>query len=191
MGDGFLLTVPPVENTLSTHIEMFAMKFKLLVIGIVLAVGCQVVSAQGIENAPATGSTVTNQTNLKGADSPFSLLSSSRIRWSNSYAVSFFSGGGRSGSVGLLNTSMLYEFSPKLSVGLNLGILHNPGSLWGDRNNGSSLLPGMRLDYHPSKAFRMVLDIRSVSGAFLPYDRTTGFWYDPVFPYDWSMQERK
>ena len=186
-----MLTVPPLENTLVTHIEIFAMKFKLLVVVIALAIGCQALWAQGVENAPATGSSVTNQSSLKGASNPFSLLSSSRIRWSNSYSVSFFSGGGRSGSVGLLNTSMSYEFSPKLSLGLNLGILHNPGSLWGDRNNNSTLLPGMRLDYHPSNAFRMVLDIRSVSGALYPYDRTAGFWYDPIFPYDWSMQERK
>jgi hypothetical protein len=191
MGDGFLLTVRPAENTLFTHIEMIAMKFKVLVIVIGLAIGCQTVFAQGLENAPATKSTTSSQTNLKGAANPFSLLSTSRIRWSNSYSVSFFSGGGRSGSVGLLNTSMMYEFSPKLSLGLNLGILHNPSSLWGDRNNSSSLLPGMRLDFHPSNAFRMVLDIRSVSGALNPYDRSAGFWYDPVFPYDWSMQERK
>lgn len=166
------------------------MKFKVLSIVLVLIAGVAL-AVQGTENAPVGGPNTVSQSSLKGAANPFSLLSSSRIRWSNSYAVTFFSGGGRSGSVGLLNTAMFYEMSPKLSLGLNLGILHNPSSLWGDKNNSTSLLPGLRLDYHPSRAFRMILDIRSVSGAMYPYDRSAGFWYDPVYPYDWSLQERK
>ena len=166
------------------------MKTKFLLSVVVLVVGVALAS-QGTENAPVSGPNTVGQSSLKGAANPFSLLSSSRIRWSSSYSVSFFSGGGRSGSLGLLNTSMFYEVSPKLSLGLNVGILHNPGSLWGDKQNNSTVLPGMRLDYHPSNAFRMILDIRSVSGAVYPYDRSAGFWYDPIYPYDWSLQERK
>ena len=43
--------------------------------------------------------------------SPFSLIDMSKITWSNSYSVSFFSGGGQSASMGLLNTRMLYTVS--------------------------------------------------------------------------------
>lgn len=169
---------------------MFAMKIKsriLIVIGLI-AVAAFV---QAAENAPVGTPTASSQGVLKGADNPFSLLSSSRIRWSNSYSVSFFSGGGRSGSVGLLNTSMLYELSPAWSLGLNVGILHNPGMLLGDRKNEATFLPGLRLDFHPSQSFRMILDVRSVTGALNPYDRAAGFWSDPIYPFDWSLQERK
>jgi len=190
MWDGFLLTFRSIENNLVTHTEMFAMKFRVLSIIVVLVISAAL-AVQGTENAPVGGPNTVSQSSLKGAANPFSLLSSSRIRWSNSYSVSFFSGGGRSGSLGLLNTSMYYELSPKLSLGLNVGILHNPSSLWGDAKSSPTLLPGMKLDFHPSRAFRMIVDVRSVSGAMYPYDRSAGFWYDPIYPYDWSLQERK
>lgn len=157
---------------------------------IVAVIGVSALAYAG-DNGPIGAPAASNQGIVKGAANPFSLLSSSRIRWSNSYSVSFFSGAGRSGSIGLLNTSMLYELSPKLSLGLNVGVLHNPGMLIGDRKNSATILPGFRLDYHPSQAFRMIVDVRSVTGALSPYDRASGFWYDPIFPYDWSLQERK
>lgn len=188
--DGFLLTFRSTENNLLTDIEIFAMKFRFFFVVVVLVVSAAL-AVQATENAPVGGPNTVSQSSLKGAANPFSLLSSSRIRWSNSYAVTFFSGGGRSGSLGILNTSMFYELSPKLSLGLNVGVLHNPSSLWGDKKSNPMLLPGMRLDFHPSRAFRMIVDIRSVSGAMYPYDRSAGFWYDPIYPYDWSLQERK
>ncbi|PWB75301.1 hypothetical protein C3F09_02770 [candidate division GN15 bacterium] len=190
MWDGFLLTIRSMVNSLLEHTENIAMKFKIIPLAVVLILSAAL-AAQGTENAPVSGPNTVSQASLKGADNPFSLLSSSRIRWSSSYAVSFFSGGGRSGSLGLLSTSMFYEFSPKLSLGLDVGILHNPGSILGDRQSSPTVLPGMTLDYHPSKAFRMIIDVRSVSGAMYPYDRSAGFWYDPIYPYSWPMQERK
>ena len=133
------------------------------------------VSAQLVEEAPVPNDVAQSSFGSRPASTPFSLLDLSRIRWSNSYSVTYFSGGNSSGTLGLFNTGMLYEFSPKLSLNLNIGIAHNPGALWGDsRNNNTELLPGFLLDYHPSEKFRMSVGFqRFVGNNFYPnyYDR--------------------
>lgn len=103
------------------------------------------------------------------AGSPFSLLDLSRIKWSNSYSVAFFSGGGSSGSVGLWSTSMDYEISSKLHLAVNLGILHNPGALWGQAESNARFLPGFRLDYRPSDKLMMSISVQRGIGYYDPY----------------------
>lgn len=91
---------------------------------------------------------------LKPAGQPFSLIDLSKLQWSHSYSISFFSGGGSSGSNGLYVSNIFYEFSSKLSMNLKLGIAHDPGSIF-DRSKGhdASFLPGIFLSYHPSPNF--------------------------------------
>lgn len=133
------------------------------------------VSAQFVEDAPLANRAAQSSFGSRPASTPFSLLDLSRISWSHSYSISYFSGGNGSGSLGLFNTGMLYEFSSKLSMNLSVGIAHNPGALWGDkRNNNAEFLPGFLLDYHPSEKFRMSLSFqRFVGNNFFPnyYDR--------------------
>lgn len=133
------------------------------------------VSAQLVEEAPLANNAAQSSFGSRPAATPFSLLDLSRIRWSNSYSVTYFSGGNGSGSLGIFNTGMLYELSSKLSLNLSVGIAHNPSALWGDkRNNNTELLPGFLLDYHPSEKFRMSLSFqRFVGNNFYPnyYDR--------------------
>jgi hypothetical protein len=114
------------------------------------------------------------------AATPFSLLDLSRINWSHSYSVTYFSGGLGSGTMGLFRTNMAYDFSPKLSLFLNVGIAHNPGALWGDkRNNDTQLLPGFLLDYHPSDKFRMSLGFQKFGGSNVyPYYYDRGLFSD-------------
>jgi hypothetical protein len=100
---------------------------------------------------------------------PSGLLDFSRLKFSHSYSVSFFSGGGVSSSLGMLNSTMFYEFSPKLSLAVNVGVLHNPGALWGNGPKDATLLPGFHLDYHPSEKFRMSVSFQQYSGYFSPY----------------------
>lgn len=134
---------------------------------LLLALG---VSAQDIDKAKLEEPTATNSIGLRPVATPFSLLDISRIKWSNSYSVSFFSGNGQSGSLGLANTSMFYEFNDALSLQVNIGLLHSPGALWGDnRNNDVSVLPGFSLDYHPSDNFRMSIDFQKIDGRMYPY----------------------
>jgi len=106
---------------------------------------------------------------VKPAVSPFSLIDLSRVKWSHSYSVGFFSGGDYSGSMGLFNTTMFYELSSKLSLTLNLGIAHNTGAMWGDGSTDANLLPGFRLDYHPSENFRMSIGVQRYSGYYVPW----------------------
>ena len=144
---------------------------------VVLAVS---VSAQLVEQAPLTPDKVQSSFGAAPAATPFSLLDLSRIRWSHSYSVSYFSGGGNSGTLGILSTAMSYEFSPKLSLNLNIGVAHNPGALWGDeKNNNSELLPGFLLDYHPSEKFRMSVGFQKfVGNYFYPYYSNRGIFSD-------------
>lgn len=124
-----------------------------------------------------------NSSSLLGAKpaiSPFSLIDLSRVKWSHSYSVSFFSGGNYSGSMGVFRTDMFYELSSKLSLSLNLGIAHNTGAIWGDGSSDASLLPGFQLDYHPSDKFRMSLGVQTYSGYFSPYYYRPAYWDYPL-----------
>ncbi len=160
--------IPPAMKTLFT---IFAV--------LILALP---VSAQFVEEAPAPNDVAQSSFGSRPATSPFSLLDLSRIKWSHSYSVSYFSGGNTSGTLGLFNTGMMYEFSPKLSLNLNVGIAHNPAALWGDKkNNNAELLPGFLLDYHPSEKFRMSIGFqRYAANSFYPY-----YYYDRGIFSDW------
>jgi hypothetical protein len=110
---------------------------------------------------------------FKPAEKPFSLLDLSRLHWSHSYSLNFFSGGGTSGTTGLYTASVLYEFSSRLSLNLKLGIAHDPSSLF-ERNAGrdATLLPGLHLNYHPSPNF-------SISAGFDTYLGSSYYGYNP------------
>lgn len=140
-----------------------------------------------LADTAATPSAVPAPTNsslsLQGAPNPFSLLDLSRIKWSHSYSISYFSGGSSSGSAGLLNTTMSYEISRSLSLSVNIGVLHNnSGSIWGDSKNNATILPGFRLDYRPSEKFRMSIAVQRVSGLYPNYYNRGG-WYNPAYAY--------
>ena len=121
---------------------------------------------------------------LKPASSPFSLLDFSRINWSHSYSVSFFSGGSYSGSAGLWQSNMFYEISPKLSLALNLGVVHD---ISGNLNQDSRFLPGFHLDYHPSDNFRLSIGMQTYSG----YDYNYRNYYYPYYGYREPFYERR
>jgi hypothetical protein len=149
---------------------------KLIVIFVLVFTWAHIIEA-GETNFPEQKS----GPNLKGSPNLFSLLNSSRIKWSHSYSVSFFSGGGQSGSLGMLRTSMLYEISPKISLQLNLGIQHQGGMLSSDSRNKPDILPGFRFDYHPSESFHIMLNVQKVSGLYYPSYQTGGFWPDLLY----------
>ena len=140
-------------------------------------------SAQQADVASLKESTARAQTGigLTPAGNAFSLLDISRINWSHSYSVAFFSGGGSSGSIGLLSTTMNYEISSKLHLAVNLGLLHNPRALWNrDTDGQASLLPGFRLDYRPSENVMMSLSVQRVAG-YSPYSYSRyGRYYHPL-----------
>lgn len=153
---------------------------------IVILLSLTVCATLALAGNPAMSGTPTgsssNSLSVQGAPNPFSLLDLSRIRWSHSYSISYLSGGSRSGSAGLLNSTMFYDISNSLSLSVNVGVLHNSGSIWGDGNNDATILPGFRLDYHPSEKFRMSIGFQRVSG-YSPYYLDGGHWYNPAYSY--------
>ncbi|MCP4684872.1 MAG: hypothetical protein GY867_05415 [bacterium] len=140
-------------------------------------------SAQQADIAELQTNTTQSNLGIKAAPSPWSLLDASRITWSHSYSVSYFSGGGSSGSLGMLNSSMLYELSSSLHLTLNLGVLHNTGAIWGDGDNSASFLPGFRLDYQPSDKFFMSISFQQYNGYVSPY--SYGDYRYSRYPYFW------
>lgn len=108
---------------------------------------------------------------------PFSLIDLSKLHFSNSYSLSFTSGGLGSGTAGLLNTTMLYEFSPSLSLAVNIGLSHTSGSIYDANASNADILPGFSLDYHPSDKFRMNLSYQKVNGAMYPFGYGWSNWY--------------
>jgi hypothetical protein len=148
-----------------------------LLLSLSLSAGAQFVE-NGVNQAesPSLG--------LNPAQSAFSLIDLSRVRWSHSYSVSFFSGQSYSGSVGLLSSSMFYDISPKLSLALNVGVVHNAGAIWGDQNNNATILPGFRLDYRPSEKFQMSLIFQRSNGQIAPRGLWSGSLFSPW--HDWQ-----
>ncbi len=136
--------------------------------------------AQSTDVATLNAASGSNPLGVKPAANPFSLLDMSRIKWSNSYSVAFFSGGGYSGSQGLLNSTMFYELSPTLSMAFSLGILHNTSALFSNGNSNATFLPGFRLDWRPSEKFQLMLNVQRVSGLVSPYYYgSPSYWGNP------------
>ena len=140
-------------------------------------------SAQQADVASLNSSISNAGLGVRPLSSPFSLLDASRITWSHSYSVCFFSGGNTSGSLGALNSTMFYEISPKLSLTINLGMLHNSGALWGNGDHSATLLPGFRLDYQPSENVHMSVSYQRYNGYLFPnYWRGYGRYISPFSP---------
>jgi len=134
---------------------------------IVLMLFCAVsVSAQLVDQADMQ-KIKDDHLGLKPAASPFSLIDLSRVKWSNSYSVGFFSGGGTSSTTGLYVGSMFYEFSKSLSLDLQVGIGHNPGALFNSQlNSDARFYPSFKLDYHPSDKFQLLIGFQSIPGNY-------------------------
>ncbi len=104
---------------------------------------------------------------LEPASKPFSLIDLSKLHWGHSYSFNYFSGGGTSGSVGVYTGNLLYEFSGSLSLGLQLGIAHNPGALFDKMQQTNAVfLPGATLDFHPSENFRITAGFNTYYGNY-------------------------
>jgi hypothetical protein len=107
----------------------------------------------------------------------------SRFDISHSYSFGYFSGSGFSGSRALYNGTIRYQIANPLTLTLNLGVLHDPGAIFGDKrlSDNSAFLPSGWLDWRPSKNFRMSIGFESLP-AIYHYNRgyyfdTGRFWY--------------
>jgi hypothetical protein len=113
---------------------------------------------------------------LDSKSKSFSLLDPSRVKMWHSYTFSYFSGGGRSGNIGLYMNTIEYRPSDPLKIQVSLGYLHQPFSVIGDKTTGGKILPNFQLWYHPSSKFYLHINISTAS---LWYNRYSydNFWY--------------
>ena len=124
-----------------------------------------------------------------GLESPsLSLLDPSRISTSHSYTFSYYSGNGRSGSIGMLMNSIEYRVSDPLRVTVDLGILHNPSAIVGHSQAGISpvIVPGIRLQYRPSNNIYLQMNIESYPAWY--GNGYGGHGYYQARPYYWDQQ---
>jgi hypothetical protein len=123
----------------------------------------------------------------------FSLLDPSRLKMSQSYSISYISGSGYSGSLGLYTNTVSYQIADPLMLRVGLGYLHQPlGFL---RNSGGrellgsdKFLPSVSLDYRPSDAFHLSVDYRTVpvlwqDGLGTGYGYRTRSIFNPYSPW--------
>ena len=152
----------------------------VLALVLILSMGLSA-SAQMADEAALDHISQSNNLGRQAVSNPFSLLDMSRIKWSHSYSVAYFSGGGSSGSAGLFQTNMLYELSSKLTLNINLGLAHT-GNILSAKDRATSFLPGFTLDYHPSDKFRMSLMVQTYNGPLNPYQGRSSLWHRPFGP---------
>jgi hypothetical protein len=105
-----------------------------------------------------------------------SLFDPSRLKMQQSYSFGYYSGGGQSGSIGYYLNSLEYSFSNPLKVRVDLGFMHNPGSLFSRNSSASGVfVPGVTVDWRPNSLFHIILDYRQIpvyngyNGYYNPY----------------------
>jgi hypothetical protein len=134
-------------------------------------------SAPVVAGGTATDKVESPGNSLYTQASPFRLFDSARLRFGQSYSLSYFSGGlAGSQSIGVYMSSIGYQIADPLYVQLDLGILHSPGALFGGdaRNLNAQFRPNFMLRYSPSNKFNLIVDVRTLS----PYSYG-GFGYRP------------
>lgn len=110
-------------------------------------------------------------------------LDPSRLHISHAYQMSYFSGAGRDGTLGMYLNTMSYQFSQSVDMKLQWGIAHQPfGGNFGNapRLMNSPFISGAQLRYRPSDKFQIQLNYQS-----LPY-WSVGYYRRPYSTFDWE-----
>jgi hypothetical protein len=142
-------------------------KSSLLII-LALVVVASSAMAQDADVARLRNAALDHTFGARPSNSSFGLIDFSKLQFQHSYSLSFLSGGTGDGTVGLWNTTMFYEFSPKLSMALDVGVMHAGGALTNPDGNDATVLPGFMLDYHPSKNFSLSIGVSRVNPYYAP-----------------------
>lgn len=111
-----------------------------------------------------------------GGGSLFNFLSADRFSMNQSYALSFYSGGGQSGSLGMFTNTFNFKLSNPLMLRVDMGIMHQPfgGPKTGLQNQNAHFMHGAELIYRPSDHFMMQVGYRNN-----PYYSNAGFYENP------------
>jgi hypothetical protein len=96
-------------------------------------------------------------------ENPASLFDPSKLTMRQSYSFMYYTGGGRSGNIGLYMNSIEYAFSDPLKIRVDLGFLHTPSQLISGSTSitdNGVIVPGISIDWRPTKSFNLRLDYR-------------------------------
>jgi hypothetical protein len=104
------------------------------------------------------------------------LIDPSRFRMRQSYSISYMSGAGGSGSVGMYVNNIEYQLFKPLMLRVGLGYLHQPFGSRGANSAGLSVddgffIPSAGLEYRPSENFLLMVDFRQYPSGTAPYSR--------------------
>ena len=105
-------------------------------------------------------------------NNPASLFDPSKLTMRQSYSFAYYSGGGRSGNIGLYMNSIEYAFSDPLKIRVDLGFLHTPSRLFsgnGSVSDNGMFIPGISVNWRPSKNFNLRLDYRQHAESYRWY----------------------
>lgn len=103
----------------------------------------------------------------------FSLFDPSKLTMRQSYSFAYYSGGGRSGNIGLYMNSIEYAFSEPLKIRVDLGFLHTPSQLFSGNTSIADkgvIVPGVSLNWRPSQHFNLRLDYRQHAQTYRWYE---------------------
>ncbi len=85
-----------------------------------------------------------------------SLFSPDRFSMSHSYSLMYFTGGGASGSLGMLNNTMNFRLADPLFLKVDIGVMHQPfGGPKNAPNQNARFTHGAELIYKPNNKFQM------------------------------------
>ena len=102
-------------------------------------------------------------------------LNPDQFRMTNSYGMTFYSGGGHSGSVGQFTNSMFFKVSEPLFLRVDLGVMHEP--FGPSKSQNAQFMHGAELIYQPNSRFQM-----NVGYSVSPYYSGLGMYQSPFAP---------
>ncbi len=107
-------------------------------------------------------------------------LSPERFYMNQSYGLSYYTGGGQSGSVGMYTNSLNFKLSNPLFLRVDLGMMHQPfGGPKGVDGQKPQFMHGAELIYKPNKNFQMQIGYSSTPY----YNNGIGMYQNPFGNY--------
>ncbi len=107
----------------------------------------------------------------------FGLFSPDRFYMSHSYGLTYYTGGGQSGSMGIYTNTMNFKLSDPLFLRVNMGLQHQPfGGPKIYENQGAQFLHGAELIYQPNRNLQM-----TVGYSNNPFYSGYGFYPNPFY----------
>ena len=104
-----------------------------------------------------------------GSSNGAPLFDPSKLKMSQSYSFSYYSGNGQNGTLGYYLNSIEYAFSDPLKIRVDIGYLHSPSSIVSKNSSAigsGAIIPGVSVDWRPTDNLRFNVDIRQVPAGY-------------------------